>query len=261
MLPLAELQAQIAHAVVSGDCERAAAALAGGADPARRLAVHARHFVTSLTGALREKFPATTWLLGTDLVAAAAHAYVRARPPHRPCIAEYGADFPAFLGEFDGTRTPPYASAFAALEWAVGRASIAVAAPSLAWSDVARLGAQGLLDATLELQPGLEYLRFAWAVDELMKMYLSGCEAETFVLRETDTCIEVRGSRGSLALTRLDPATFTFRAALREGQTIGAAASAALDSAAAFDAGAALRELVHAGLAIAVARAPRGSGS
>src|SRR5690606_24034634 len=174
MLPLAELQAQIAHAVVSGDCERAAAALAGGADPARRLAVHARHFMTSLTAALREKFPATTWLLGTDLVTAAARAYVRLRPPRRPCIAEYGADFAAFLGDFDGARALPYASAFAALEWTVGRASIAVAAPPLAWPDLARLGAEGLLDATLELQPGLEYLRFPWAVDELMQMYLSG---------------------------------------------------------------------------------------
>jgi Putative DNA-binding domain len=250
MLALAELQAELAHAVVEGDFERLGAAIVvGGSDPLMRLEIHRRNYATSLSAALREKFAATAWLVGTEPLASAARAYVRARPPRRPCIAEYGSDFPDFLASFDGVRHLPYLESFAALEWAVGQVSIAVDAPPLAWTQVARAGVECLLDAVLELQPGLRYLRSAWRVDELMQMYLTSSEAETFVLSSAETCIEVRGARGSLSIEPIDPATFAFRTTLRDGRSIGHAAGEALDVDSTFDAGDALQQLVHAGLA------------
>ncbi len=77
MLSLSSLQARVAHAVIMGDVEPVAAYLAGGADPRKRLAIHQRHYETSLTRALCDKFPATAWLAGTDIVAAAAREYIR----------------------------------------------------------------------------------------------------------------------------------------------------------------------------------------
>jgi hypothetical protein len=252
MLPLAELQARLAHAVVQGDFEPIAAVAVGGTDPRMRLEIHRRHYEASLSAALREKFAATAWLVGAEPLAFAARAYVRARPPRSPCIAEYGSDFPAFLAGFEGAPRLPYLESFAELEWAVGQVSIAVDGPPVAWAEVARTGVTGLLDARLELQPGLRYLRSAWRVNDLMTMYLTSSEAETFVLSSAETCIEVRGARGELRIERVDPATFAFRAALTAGRSIGKAAGEALDHDSSFDAGRALQQLVHAGLAIKI---------
>lgn len=246
MPPLADVQAGVARALVMGDAEPIAALLKGGADARARFAIHQRHYVASLAAALRQKFPATAWLVGEDTLLDAARAYARAHPPHRPCIAEYGEQFPAFLAD----RFPalPYLDAFMELEWSVGRVSIAVGRPSLAWTAVVRGGSESLLSAGLTMQPGLRYLRFAWRVDELMTMYLRGAVADRFVLRNEDAYIEVHGARGALRIDRIDPATFAFRSALSAGASIGEAASAALDCDAAFDAGKALRATVDAGL-------------
>jgi hypothetical protein len=247
MPPLADVQAGVARAVVMGDAEPIAALLAGGADPRARFAIHQRHYAASLAAALRQKFPATAWLVGEDAVLDAARAYARAHPPRRPCIADYGEHFPAFLAD----RLPalPYLGAFMELEWSVGQVSITVGRPPLAWPQLARRGSESLPDAGLTMQPGLRYLRLAWNLDELMTMYLSGAVADKFVLRKENACIEVRGGRGALWIDRIDPATFVFRSALSAGASIGEAASAALDGDATFDAGNALRAIVTDGLA------------
>ncbi|MEO8464641.1 MAG: DNA-binding domain-containing protein [Gammaproteobacteria bacterium] len=250
MLSLADLQCSVARAMITGETEPAAAWLVGGARPEKRLDIHLRHYEASLTAALREKFPACAWLAGANVVSAVACEYVRARPPRLLCIADYGEDFPRFLANDGRARTMPYLESFAALEWAVGRVSIAIDHPPISWSDIGRMGSERLLDSTLSLQPGVRYLSSTWGVDELMATYLSGIEPERFVLPESDTFIEVRGARGAVHLTRLDGATFTFRRELAAGCSIGYAAGAALDRDSTFDPGEALRLLAHANLIV-----------
>ncbi len=248
MRSLADLQSRIARAMTTGECESAVAQLVGGASPEMRLNIHLHHYTASLTAALREKFPACAWLAGADLVSAAAHAFVRTHPPLQPCIAEYGGDFPQFLASFGRAGTLSYLESFAALEWAVGQVSIAIDQPASSWSDLARHGPERLVDSVLSLQPGLRYLRSDWGVDELMKLYLGATEPERFVLLESATFIEVRGARGTVCLARLDAATFTFRAELAQGRSVGDAADRALELDSTFDPGEALRLLVHADL-------------
>jgi Putative DNA-binding domain len=245
---LAELQTRVARAVTGGDVEPIALALVGGIDPTKRLDIHRRHYETSLTGALCDKFPACAWLLGSGLVRSAARAYVRVSPPLRPCIAEYGRDFPQFLANHCGPATPPYVASFAALEWAVGQASITIDFAPLSWAELVRAGAERLMDSPLVVQPGLRYLRSSWPVDELMTSYLSGATNAERARPHSDTFIEVLGVRGSLRVTRLDHTTFVFRAELAAGSTIAAAAGVALELDAAFDPGEALRRLVQEGL-------------
>jgi hypothetical protein len=248
VLSLAELQRDIARALVEG-AELPAHPLVGGAQPRRRLAIHRRHFAASLAAALLQKFPACAWLTGAELIAAAAQAFVRAHPPRRPCIAEYGREFPVFLGAFDGAAARPELQSFAELEWAAGRASIAVDATPLAWPTLASLGVERLAAARLVLQPAVAYAASRWRIDDTLGAYLRGEPPHTPSAGQT--YVEIRGARGELSLTRLDRATHAFRAALA-GATIGAAAEDALEIDARFDVGAALHALVAAGLAIAV---------
>jgi hypothetical protein len=259
--PLAELQSSIARAMTTGEREPIRAQLLGGTAPIRRLGIHLRHYEASLTAALRDKFAGCAWLVGADLVSAAARAYVHAHPPRRPCIAEYGDDFPRFLASYARAPAVPYLEPFAALEWAVGQASIAIDYPPLSWSALAQIGPERLLDSTLVLQPGLQYLRSAWGVDRLMILYLSGTEPELFELPESDTFIEVRGARADVRLASLDGATFAFRMGLAAGSSIGTAADRALEYDSTFDPGAALRLLANVGLVVGTTSTPQANAS
>lgn len=245
---LADLQSGVRLAVTGGRRDAVPTDLVGGADPGRRLAIHGRHYTASLTQSIAGKFPATAWLVGGAALRDAARAYVGVHPPRRPCIAEYGEDFPAFLGRHGNMPSLPYVAAFARLEWAVGLASIAVEHPPVGWPELAALGPAALPEVVVALQPGLFYQRAGWEIDRLMTAYLADAAPERFVLQEADTCIQVRGARGRLALERIDAATYAFRSALQRGANIGEAAGAALDADASVDAGALLVRLTADGL-------------
>jgi hypothetical protein len=255
---LGELQRDLFRALTAGDASSLAASLVGGGHPVHRLAIHQRHVQASLVNALIGKFPATAWLIGPDAVARAAHAFVRAHPPTRPCIAEYGSDFPAFVAAFHTGAMPPYVRPFAELEWAVAQASIAITEPHVAWSDVVAVGAEALPGSSVRLQPGLRFAHVKHALDELMKVYLGGAEPDRFTLVEEDVWIQVRGARGDVGFTRLDAPTFTFRTALLGGRTLGHAAEEALERDAGFDTASALRVLIAEGLAASIGPGTRG---
>lgn len=253
MPALVDLQRSFAHAMTSGDCAAVGGLLRGGRDPGQRLAIHLRHYATSLAAALCDKFPASAWLIGAEAIREAARAYARLYPPLQPCIAEYGRDFPQFLAGHPRAARFPYVRSFAELEWAVAQASIAIDTPPLPWTELAACGAERLIDSRLAMQPGVHYVRAGWCIDELMQTYLSGVAPERFVLVDADTRIEVRGARGTFRLVRLDAATFAFRTTLAAGRTVGEAADAALILDQAFDPGGALRALVDAELLTACA--------
>ena len=244
MLALLELQQNLARAMTTGECTQLAGYLIGGSDPDARLAIHLRHYTTSLATALCDKFPASAWLLGAAVMRAVAVAYVRLHPPVQPCIAEYGQDFPLFLAQHTSAARLPYVESFAQLEQALGRASIAIEETPLTWSKLAELGSERIVDSTLVLQTGVHYVRAAWRVDELMQTYLAGAAPERFVLTDAVTLIEVRGARGSFRLTRLDEPMFAFRTALATGRPTGGAADSALAIDPTFDPGNGLRALV-----------------
>jgi hypothetical protein len=250
VLALAELQAGVRRAVVEGDPSAVAAMLAGGDDPRRRLSIHHRHYVTSLTTALLTRFPATIWLVGSGLVTAAAQAFVAVHPPTRPCIAEYGEDFPEFLAAVPGASQLHYLEAFARLDWHLGRLALAVEHPAVASLSGVRGDRVG--NMVLAIQPGVHYLHLDWPVDALISVFLSGTEPDQFELRPDDIRLEVRGVRGELRMTRLAAGHFAFRTAVAEGASLDAATLRGTASDAAFDGGAALTSLLTDGLVTGV---------
>lgn len=244
-MQLADLQADIATAVVERAIPASASLLTGGDDPRRRFAIHSRHYAASLARSLVERFAATVWLVGSELVTQAAMGFVREHPPTRPCIAEYGEGFPAYLASGGGT-TLPYLGQFATVDWHLGRLATAVDAPPLhrfADCDPARLA-----DSRLALQPGTEYLVLDWSLDELFAFYLSGQAPDQYALRHEPVWLEVRGCRGELWLNRLTKGDHVFRQALARGSTLGRAAEVATGADEGFEPGRAALAMLHAGL-------------
>ncbi len=241
---LIEFQASIRQAVVLGEDSAVVPWLVGGAKARQRLALHHRHYEASLVKALLDRFPATVWLVGSAFVTETARQFVRRRPPSRPCIAEYGEDFPVFLAAERGAATLPYVRSFAELEWHLGRLSLAVTLPALGASDLSALGADTLMNVKITMQPGVHYVHAAWDIDNLIRLFLTDSAPDHFSLQSGDAWIELRGARGDLQMNRLEPASFAFRAALAAGQLLGDAAIAAIDLGPTFNAGQALGTLV-----------------
>ncbi|PWT86371.1 MAG: hypothetical protein C5B57_01215 [Blastocatellia bacterium] len=255
MPPLAEVQARITRAIVRGDSAAVASMLASPGDPRTRLAIHHRHYTTSLVTALVERFSATMWLLGSQSVVEAARAFVRDQPPSIPCIAEYGEAFPAFLAVV--TPRLPYVKEFATLEWHVGRLALAVDEAGL--TDLSVCHPARIAESTLRFQSGLQYLRLGWPVDELLSFYLEDTAPESYTLAAETIWLEIRGNRGSVARTRLSEGAFTFRKALTKGTALGDAAVAALAVDPAFDPTRGLSALMQERLIVA-ANTPRDEG-
>lgn len=195
MPALADIQAAVRDALVRGDRNALAPILSGGACPEHRLAIHQRHYAASLTRALLDRFPATAWLVGSELVEDAARSFVRNQPPSKPCLAEYGESFPRHLGEHPAARSLPYLSQFAALEWHLGWLALAT-----------------------EDSPHVRHLHLDWSLDELIGVYLSNSAPDQFSLRHENVWLEIRGLRGSLELQRLAPDDYLRRA---HGQSAG----------------------------------------
>jgi hypothetical protein len=249
---LADVQAAVRRALVTGDGDALEPLLLGGSDPRKRLAIHQRHYAISLVTALLERFPATVWLVGSPLVTDAARRFVRQHPPMRPCIAEYGEEFPDFLATQPDATGVPYLREFAHLEWHLSRLSLAVEAPAVSAAAMIQIDPEALVNARVVLQPGVHYLHQEWATDELISLYLADTAPDRFVLDPGDVWLELRGARGELRINRLAHADFVFRAALADGQSFGNAATSALEVDAGFDPGQALFRPLREGLVAAI---------
>ena len=253
MPPLAELQSQMRRAIAGGGGDGVASLLAGARHPAKRLAIHRRHYETSLVNALLQKFPATAWLIGTPLLADAARSFARSHPPAAPCIAEYGQDFPAFLSARREAFALPYLEDFGELEWHIGQVSVAIEEPPLTIATLSSHDAAELPDLRLDLQPGVRYLAPDWPVDELMRVFLSRSAPDSFTLHRERVWLELRGARGAFDFVRLEPAEFSFRRAVADGASVAIAADVALHVNAAFDITAVFSRMFSERLVTAVA--------
>jgi hypothetical protein len=249
---LPDLQKSVRDILTRGGATGLESVLAGGQEPRRRLWIHHRHYQSSLITALLDRFPATVWLVGSPFVTDAAREFIRARPPSRPCLAEYGEDFPSFLASRLGASEISYLRQFGELEWHLSRLALEIDQPALTVHDLSMVDAAALNEAKVALQPGVHYLHADWAIDELIALYLSGETPDRFLLTPGEFWLELRGARGELQIHRLNHAAFEFRQALAAGASLTHGAIAGLDVEQAFDPGLALLALVSDKLLVGV---------
>ena len=253
-MSLAETQRRIRRAVVEADDRAALPMLVGGPDPRTRLAIHQRHYESSLVTALLTRFPATDWLIGSATLLDRARAFVRQRPPTAPCIAEYGRDFARWMETSAASRRVPYLPSFAELDWHLGKVAVEVGRPPAAIGSLAGIPPSSLPDLVLSLQPGLHYLQADWPIDELMRVFVTDTAPERLTLAPESVWLEIRGARGDFHFSRLSEADFVFRRSLQKGDTLGASVEPAFGVDATFDPGRALAGLFAAELVVAASR-------
>jgi hypothetical protein len=254
-MDLAELQAAVRRFVVAGDSgPELAAVLVGGGTPLRRLALHQRHYRVALTAALRQRFPATVWLVGSTTFDAVAARFIRDSPPSSPCMTVYGEAFPAFLGEHMRAAAP-YVEDFVRLEWSVGRLAVAVGGPAFDLALLATLP-DDLDAARCHVTSGVEYLPVAWPVHVLFDAFLREAPPRQFHLSAEPAVLEIVGARGEVAVRAVSAARAAFRTALADGAAITDADASARALASSFDLATELTAALVDGVVLAILAPP-----
>jgi hypothetical protein len=249
MLTLPELQAGMRRALLGGDDAVAALVAGDGLAPAARLAIYRHHVQTTLTEALQATYPGVARLVDPRFFAYAAAAYIDARPPRRPCLAEYGEDLADFLAGFAPCRHLAWLPDVARLEWALNAA--------LQADDPRPLDLDGLravADADrgrlrFSLDPSLTLLESPWPLDRIWRLAQPDADPDATVdLDAGGVRLEIRRHGDEATFRTLDPGPFALRRALRDGHPLPVAAAAAFAADGALDLAAALQALLDENL-------------
>jgi hypothetical protein len=236
---LSELQAALAAQIRLGVATpRGAAPPPGLLATPQRLHIHQRHVRTSLTAALRGRFPAVVKLVGDGFFAFLAAQFIAGHPPTDPRVARYGDGLADFLAGFEAARDYPWLPDVARIENA---AAVVAEAPVRTPLNPARL-------ASIAPDQAAD-LTFTW--NDAVRLVSSDLPAALLwrVAREggLDTRIDMENAGPTRLLVRrvgdaieardLPAPDFAFRRALADGHSLGEAAVAAgagFDLAAAF---------------------------
>jgi hypothetical protein len=215
----------------------------GAGNPAgRRFAVYRNNVAASLTEALRDTFPVVLKLIGEKNFNPIAGIYLRAEPPKSPILAQYGADFPAFLADFEPLAHLGYLADTARLEHALVRAYHARDAKPIDPAIIADTPPDALPQLRLGFAPPVQLLRSPWPIHGIWRFNTEPdapqppAEAQDVLITRPDYDPQPR---------LLPPGGAAFITNLAAGHTLGHALDAAYGEAPAFELSATLTLLLQ----------------
>lgn len=220
---LLELQRAMRESLIDVEDDRLRPHIVGdGLDSSDRLDVYRNTLASVLTTALRISYPAVHRLVGTEFFEGATRVFIAVHPPSAACLDLYGAQFAAFLADFDPARSLEYLPDVARLEWVVNRALHADDAlplgperlPALAEIDGAR--------ARLVPHPAVALLRSPYPVDVIWRAVLD--QDDTALagvdLGNDPAWLLIERSDAGVNVQRMAEAAWRFTAALCDGNPL-----------------------------------------
>jgi hypothetical protein len=229
MSTLRSLQAQFRAASHRGASPALAAVVIGaGLAPARRLRIHHNHLRATLTDALAATFPTVDKLVGRDFFVALARDFIAVEPPRAPCLFEYGADFPAFVGAHRACRALPYLADVARFDWLVNVAYHAPDRPALGPERLAAIAPDACGAVVLAPHPATGLLVSPYPLLDIWRVARAGDDAPEVDLDAGGVRLLVYRTGLDVAWRALSAAEHAFLATLIAGHPLGAAWNAAL---------------------------------
>lgn len=200
-----------------------------------RLRIHRHHIERSLVEALASTFPTVQAIVGEAFFRTMAEGFVRRELPRQPVLAEYGADFPAYVSGYGPAAALSYLGDMAALDWALNLAFHAPLEDRLTAAGLAGLSAERLFDLSPVLATGSTLLRSPYPIDQIWHASQPGTSIGSVSLEDGPASVLVLRRPDDAAFVSLDPAEGVFVAALVEGSSLGQAAEAAVSAEPSFD--------------------------
>jgi hypothetical protein len=251
MPTLHELQSGFVNFIVGDSADDLVGLIEPGAmDPVSLLSIYRNNALITLTETLDAVYPVVRRLVDQRFFDYAASTYISSNLPSRPCLAEYGSDFPAFLGLFPPASGLAYLSDVAGLEWAISRVMRSqpeVPIGLAAIKDVAKDAAQ----LRLRVAASVRYVASNYPIRKIWLENRSDTDPGEIQLAGEAEHLEVRLIDG-LEIRPLPAASWLFRARLADGAELGAATEAAFELDLRFDLPSELAIVFGEGLIIGV---------
>lgn len=89
-----------------------------GIPSAAHMQVYRNNSFLTLTGILRNTFPATVRIVGDGFFRYITHQFIRLQPPTSGNMNTFGETFPEFIAQFEAANSVPYLPDIARIEWA-----------------------------------------------------------------------------------------------------------------------------------------------
>jgi hypothetical protein len=211
-----------------------------------RFDVHRNNVHASLIEALRATFPVTARLVGDESFGALARDFLRQQLPQRAALHDYGAELPAFLGNYAPAAPLRWIGDVAALEHAWWQAYGAADAPALPVSALAGMDGATLLALRARLHPAVRLIASEHPVHAIWSAHQQEGEAQPPAQWHAE-CVLITRPDADVRVQALAPAGHAFIDALRDGATLEAAAADALATDTPFDFGNTLLLALEAG--------------
>lgn len=256
MSGLRSLQCGIGRAILGHEESAILAVIASdGLAPSARLQIYRHHYEISLVEALKAIYPVVCRLVDGRFFDFAARSYIKAAPPRRACLHEYGADFADFLAAFAPVHHLAYLPDVARLEQNINASLHSPAVPALAAREFQAVATADYPRLVFGLLPSLRYLETPWPVDLIWLANQEGADP-VVDLAAGGAQLEIRQRGAEVVFCRLEAGEFELRRALHSGDTLEAAASASLARDPQFDLTMALRRLLSEGLIVSFSVQP-----
>lgn len=224
-----------------------------GAVLAERFAVYRNNVFASLIEALTERFSATSAVVGDEFFRAMARTYVQHSRPANEMLCDFGDDYPEFIAAFPPAASLPWLADLARLEVLWSQSWGAAEAPTLAVDAFIGLTPEELLTVRIVPHPSVRMLSSIAPVASLWQAHQAADpDLSTIQWRAEDVLITRPLAR--VQLTRLAAGVAAFAHGLSTGDTVEAAAEAALEPCPDFEIGPALAGLINSGFAMELKR-------
>ncbi len=227
---LERFQDEFARALLAED-----AAAAGLAPEVARLAaqpgfaVYRNTVMKGCIDALQANYPSVARLVGEEWFRAAAAIYVRANLPRHATLADYGADFAAFLAAFPPAAELPYLPGVARLDRFWTEAHTARDETPVDAAAVARLSPGELARAVLQPHASARWAWFeAQPIATIWRRNRCPDGADDGEIEWRGEGVLIVRPRAAVEHLELDAAACAFLDACAAGRTLAAAAAAAL---------------------------------
>ncbi len=224
-------------AIVSGPNGKAAG---------KRYNVYRNNVTVSLINALAATFPATQRITGVDFFRAMARFHARATPPTSPLLFEYGHDFPNFIERYEYAQAMPWLADVARIERAWLDAYHAADEEPLAPQALASIPPGKLADIILTPHPATRILHSRFPAVSIFAANRSEGPVGPITETEPEDALVTRPGL-EVTVRHLPSGGATFLKHLVEGETFGAAASAAFIDNPQFDLSASIAGMIEAG--------------
>ena len=222
-----------------------------GKSAVKRYNVYRNNVTASLIEALAAIYPAVQRITGVEFFRAMARFHIRATPPTSPLLFEYGRGFPEFIESYEHAGAMPWLADTARIERAWLDAYHAADAEPLAAATLGSVPPERLADLIFVAHPATRIVQSDFSAVTIFAANRSEAPVDPIDASLPEDALITRPDH-DVVVTRLPPGGAVFLASLVAGQSLGEAATLALDASPAFDIASSIAGMIEAGAFTAI---------